>query len=278
MVQKAEFYVFNNRSYVDFYPIQFGMEACEPLHSFGPTMKQHYLFHYVISGSGTFYSTGEERCFPVKAGQGFLISPNMICSYEADFKDPWTYIWIEFDGLKAEHFIKQAGLSSKQPIFTQKKAALESPVYQEMRAILDFNNNRSSLLLGHLYLFIFHLIEESMEQKSISHEDIKDFYIREGINFVERNYHLPIGVEDMAKRCNLNKHYFSRLFKKEMNISPQQFIIQYRLSEACELLKNTTLSLQEIAESVGYSNQFNFSNAFKRQFHQSPSQWRKQNR
>ncbi|HEM4173110.1 TPA: AraC family ligand binding domain-containing protein, partial [Streptococcus suis] len=51
---QPEFYVFNNRSYVDFYPIQFGMEACKPLHSFGPTMKQHYLFHYIISGSGTF--------------------------------------------------------------------------------------------------------------------------------------------------------------------------------------------------------------------------------
>ncbi len=60
-----------------------------------------------------------------------------------------------------------------------------------------------------------------------------------------------------------------------MNISPQQFIIQYRLSEACELLKNTTKTLQEIAEEIGYSNQFNFSTAFKRHYQISPNRWRK---
>ncbi len=85
---QPEFYVFNNRSYVDFYPIQFGMEACKPLHSFGPTMKQHYLFHYIISGSGTFYDTSDQREYHLTAGQGFLISPDAICSYEADEKDP----------------------------------------------------------------------------------------------------------------------------------------------------------------------------------------------
>ncbi|MFX3703624.1 AraC family ligand binding domain-containing protein, partial [Streptococcus suis] len=103
---QPELYVFNTRAYVDFYPIQVGLEACKPLHSVGPTMKQHDLFHYLLSGSGTFYDTSDQREDHLTAGQGFLISPDAICSYEAVAKDPRTYIWREFDGLKTEHFLR----------------------------------------------------------------------------------------------------------------------------------------------------------------------------
>ncbi|MFX3985525.1 AraC family ligand binding domain-containing protein, partial [Streptococcus suis] len=76
-----------------------------------PPRKQPYLFHYIISGSGTLYEPCDERVYHLPAGQGFLISPDAIWSYEADDKDPWSYIWLEFDGLKPEHFLRQAGLS-----------------------------------------------------------------------------------------------------------------------------------------------------------------------
>ncbi|HEM6088937.1 TPA: AraC family transcriptional regulator [Streptococcus suis] len=275
MGTEPQFYVFNNRSYVDFYPIQFGMESCKPLHSFGPTMKQHYLFHYIVSGKGIFYDTSKQRQFHLKAGQGFLISPDTICSYEADKDDPWTYIWIEFDGLKTEHFLHQAGLSKTHPIFSQNEIPTESPVYLVMKQLLSLHRQKSATIIGHLYLFISNLIDCSLTKTTSRHNESKEFYIREAINFVERNYREPISVDDLAHVCNLNRHYFSRLFKEQMNISPQQFIIQYRLSEACELLKNTNKNLQEIAEEIGYSNQFNFSTAFKRQYQMSPNRWRK---
>lgn len=278
MSNQQEFYVFNNRAYVDFYPVQFGMEACQPLHSFGPTKKQHYLFHYIISGSGCFYLTKEQRSYRLQAGQGFLIPPDVICSYEADQKHPWTYIWIEFDGLKTEHFLRQAGLSLEQPIFSQNKQATASPVYKEMQEILKLHHVKSAYLLGHLYLFMASLIEESLTKKNSHHDNNKEFYIREAINYIERHFSQSITIDDIAHQCNLNRHYFSRLFKEQMSITPQQFLIQYRMSQACELLQNTTKTLQEIAESVGYSNQFNFSNAFKQHYHTSPAKWRKEKR
>lgn len=275
MTNKQEFHIFNNRSYVDLYPIQFGKEVCQPLHSFGPTKKQHYLFHYIISGTGYFYLTEFQKSFQLTAGQGFLISPDIICSYEADMKNPWTYIWIELDGLKTEHFLYQAGLSVTQPIFSSSNPPTESNVYKEMDIIRQLHNASSAQVIGHLYLFMNALMDESLTKQNSSHNETKEFYIREAINFVERNFGNPISVEDIAQQCNLNRHYFSRLFKEQVGISPQQFLIQYRMSQACELLKNTTLQLREIAELVGYSNQFNFSIAFKNHFQLSPNQWRK---
>lgn len=272
----VEFYLFNNQSYIDFFPIQFGREECSPLHSFGPATRKHYLFHYITSGKGTFYISGQDKAYHLSAGQGFLICPDVICSYEADKDDPWSYMWIEFDGLKSEHFLKAAGLSKWQPIFTQTTSPKESPVFQELELLITNHDKRSAFIISHLYLFINAVIDSSQTQHYLERNDTKELYIREAINFIERHYNETITVEDMAHNCNLNKHYFSRLFKKEMNISPQQFLIQYRLSKSCELLRNTNMTLQEISKNIGYSNQFNYSIAFKRQYQQSPTAWRKE--
>lgn len=278
MTTKPTFYVFNNPSYVDFYPIQFGYERCKPLHSVGPMMKKHYLFHYIISGKGTFYVTDEQDEYKLSAGQGFLITSDTICSYEADKDQPWTYTWIEFDGLKTEHFLRAAGLSNKQPIFTQTEPAETSPLLAAMQALLKSHHASNAEIIGHTYLFISKLVELSQSKTCAHQHETKEFYIRESINFIERNYKNKITIEELADQCNLNRHYFTRLFKEYMQISPLQFLIEYRLSKSCELLANTSKSLQEIAEEIGYSNQFNYSTAFKRRYHISPYQWRKEHR
>ncbi|MBJ8325289.1 AraC family transcriptional regulator [Streptococcus pacificus] len=271
----AEFHFFDNRSYVDLYPIQFGKEICEPLHSFGPSKRKHFLFHYIISGKGTFFDTKNQKEYRLRAGQGFLIPPNHLSSYEADFSDPWTYIWLEFNGLKAEHFLKRAGLTFENLIFSSRNHNIKNAVYNEMNYIIENYKTSSLNILAHTYLFADALINESIITTKTEHEEVKEIYIREAINFIERNYQSSITVDDIAKHCNLNRSYFSRLFKEQMSITPQQFLITYRLSKACELLKNTKWNLQEIAEAIGYSNQFNFSIAFKRFFGQSPNTWRK---
>ena len=82
---------------------QYGWEQCSPLHSFGPFVRNHYLFHYVISGRGFLDRyTAEEATqrYDLEAGQGFLILPGQINTYSANRDDPWKYVWLEFDGLR----------------------------------------------------------------------------------------------------------------------------------------------------------------------------------
>ena len=99
-MSRAEFYVFHNKTSIELYPIQFGREACAPLHRMGPTQTHNYLFHYILSGQGRFSLVGQ-KAQTLSAGQGFLMTPDCICAYEADESDPWTYCWVEFNGLKA---------------------------------------------------------------------------------------------------------------------------------------------------------------------------------
>ena len=99
------FSIFPNKNFIDLGLYQYGWEHCAPAHSFGPSSRNHYLFHYVISGSGTLMandSKGITQTYEIKSGQGFLIFPKQITTYIADTEDPWEYTWLEFDGLRVK--------------------------------------------------------------------------------------------------------------------------------------------------------------------------------
>ena len=76
-------------------PVQFGHEHCRLKHSFGPAVRQYWLLHYVVSGSGKFVREGKE--YELSAGDIFVIPPFVETYYEADEKNPWHYIWIGFN-------------------------------------------------------------------------------------------------------------------------------------------------------------------------------------
>ncbi|WP_144266659.1 helix-turn-helix domain-containing protein [Paenibacillus curdlanolyticus] len=79
----------------------------------------------------------------------------------------------------------------------------------------------------------------------------------------------------MAKSLGLNRKYITDLFKEVVGMPPQQYWGQLRINKACELLTATSLSVKEIAYSVGYSNQLHFTKKFKQSCSMSLSDYRK---
>ena len=85
------FSVFPVENFVDLGLYQFGWEQCDPSHSFGPAARNHYLFHYCLSGTGKLYAEStkkESKEFQIKSGQGFMIFPHQVCTYIADHTIP----------------------------------------------------------------------------------------------------------------------------------------------------------------------------------------------
>lgn len=119
-MQNWIFSIFPNDNFVDLGLFQFGWEKCAPAHSFGPATRNHYLFHYVLSGTGTLMaddSKGVTQTYSIKSMQGFMIFPNQITTYVADHDLPWEYVWIEFDGLRVKSILDTIGLSLDKPVY-----------------------------------------------------------------------------------------------------------------------------------------------------------------
>lgn len=275
------FSIFPNENFVDLGLYEFGREQCEPSHSYGPASRNHYLFHYIISGTGTLMaddSSGRTRTYHIKSGQGFLLFPGQIAAHSSDENLPWEYTWLEFDGLRVREMLEIAGLSKDSPIYRASSKDLRMNMLNEMLYIAEHADESPFHLIGHLYLFLDYLTKSSNTMKMKQGGRQKDFYIKEALSFVEQNFQNDISVEDIAACCGLNRSYFGKIFRDAMGKSPQEFLMNYRMAKAAELLKLTQLSIGDIGNAVGYPNQLHFSRAFKNIYGISPRDWRNQNR
>ena len=274
-----DFTIFPVVNFVDLGLYQFGREDCDPGHSFGPAIRNHYLFHYILSGRGTLMwqdANRKENSAKLKAGQGFLISPRQITTYIADTKLPWEYCWLEFDGLRAKEALEMTGLGINQPVYNPVHRNYEMAMREEMLYFVRNKKEAPLHLIGHLYIFLDALMR-SVNYREPSPRIAKDFYIKEALVFIEHNYMNDISIEDIAESSGLNRSYFGKIFREYVGKTPQEFLISYRMIKAAELLRLTQYPVGEIGCTVGYPNQLHFSRAFKSVYGMSPRNWRKLN-
>ena len=90
-----ECYFTNYDSYRDLCIYEIGKQACSPSYSYGPSIRHHYIFHYLLTGQGRLRLGDQE--YTVHAHEGFIIPPNTLSYYVADSDNPWDYIWIHLD-------------------------------------------------------------------------------------------------------------------------------------------------------------------------------------
>lgn len=255
------FSVFPSDNFVDLSLFQFGREKCSPAHSFGPAARNHFLFHYVISGTGRFFaydSSGTTKEYSIRSMQGFMIFPGQITTYVADKDLPWEYVWIEFDGLRAKAIVEASGFSLDNPVYKARSKDLREEMMKEMNYIAENGLSSPLHLMGHLYLFIDYLARSTEGIKVNKGSKLRDFYIHEALEYISHNFQNDISVEQIADMCGLNRSYFGKIFKEAVGVTPQEFLLNYRMTKAAELLKLTQLSVGEISSAVGYENQLHF--------------------
>ena len=259
---------------VDLYLCYCGMQACDSGHYYGPHTRNDYLIHVVLSGKGT-YNVGGKDYF-LGPTSFFLINPGEETYYQADSDDPWTYVWIGFNGLKAEAAIRHAGLINGRVIGTVANIApYRDAVYSMLEARqLTFQNDLKRE--SRLYEFIAALIDENADAagERKAHDYSYQIYVEHAIEYIEHNYDRNIKVYDIAEYIGINRSYLTKCFTDVMSTSPQQYLLSYRMIKADSLLASTDMTVNEAARSVGYDDALTFSKAFKRFFGVSPRERR----
>lgn len=98
--------------------------------------------------------------------------------------------------------------------------------------------------------------------------------IRQAVTHIEDNYRTDISLGTAAKEANMSPSHFSREFKKVMGITYQEYVNQRRVIKAQNMLKNSILSITEIALSVGYADLTSFERIFKKTTGCTPTLYR----
>ena len=147
-----------------------------------------------------------------------------------------------------------------------------------LRHFTSNSNAPTFELIGYLYQFLSALAESSINRKQAARGGMQDFYIRRILAYIDENYHKGINVGDISTYCSLDKSHLGKLFKSNVGTNLRDFLVQYRISKACDFIQNTHHTISEISAMVGYSNMFNFSRTFKAVLGESPRQWREKNK
>lgn len=133
------------------------------------------------------------------------------------------------------------------------------------------NKQQIKLLSEKIILFLASeslLIEE--QNTGFSNDRIKMI-----CRYILKNYHSDLTVSGLAEKAGFSKEYFIRLFKKECNSTPHEYIVNLRLENAKYLLSSTNDNISDIALQCGYNSFSHFAQQFKNKFRLTPNEYRK---
>jgi AraC-like DNA-binding protein len=247
-----------------------GLEKCAAGHTWGPGIRDHYLIHLVVAGKGTFQAAG--RTWELHPGDLFLASPSQLVAYTADAEQPWEYCWVGFNGACAHTLVSQLPFTDAEPVHHTKNPDGLRQVLGDLFRARGPEPQDEAAMVGYLYLFMAALMRETPDRKPRAANSATQ-YVLNAIKFIQFNYSHNISIDDVARSVGVSRSHLYRVFMSNVGKSPIDYLTEYRINEACKLLRSGDLSIAEVAVSVGFFDQFYFSRVFKKSVGMPPSKY-----
>lgn len=251
-----------------------GIEVGTPHTGYDYQVTKHAVLHVVMSGSGTFSYNGQTHF--LETGDIFLLQRGMNVNYTASLDDPWIYYWVGFSGQLVNDYLNRTQLIDN-PVITHTDTSTISKLVERMCYTAQSYTIEQSDDIQHmsdLYNLLYALYQVSPKKFDQQETGIYE-NVREAIRYMNRSYMQAITIEQVARHVNISRSYLYKLFKQNLDQSPQSYLMQLRMSQAAKLLHETSLQSKEIAARVGYHEPLMFSKAFKKFFGVTPTMYRK---
>ena len=230
----------------------------------------------VVDGKGEFNIQGQR--FPVKANDFVIINPQVEHTELSSPDEPLEYIVLGIRGLSFSNLtpVSEGGhpfsffnlRDEQKDILRYLNAMVQEATSQQMSYELVCHNLLEILLIKILRHQHFDL---EVGKQSKATKDIS--FIK---HYLETYYHESIQLEDLASMTHLSRFYISHSFKKEIGMSPMEYLIDIRIKESKILLRTTNYSISQVADIVGFTTPTYFSKQFRKSTGISPTDYREQ--
>lgn len=232
-----------------------------------------YQLVYVTKGKGII-STASIPETPLNEGALFMLFPDEWHTYSPDAETGWNTFWIGFKGSAVDPIIAGGFFEKGSPLvqmgFNEKVVGLFQEV---LRFAGEERPGCQQLLAGYVSLLLGH-ITYLKRNESITNDRIH-LLIDKARALMRENLMQNISPEAVAAQLHISYSWFRRFFRKYTGMAPGQYLAQLRIRYACELLEQTNLPVQTIAEQLHFESPGYFSVYFKRQTGRSPLEYRK---
>jgi len=230
------------------------------------------LFQYTLSGEGV-YESGN-RAHRVTAGQAILaeIPGNHRYYYPAASKEPWEFIFLLFrPNLILPHwrrFLREAGEVPFLPIDS-------APVRLSRMIVADAGAGRIAdplIASSCVYQFVTELAR--VQVTTLRDRENWPENVRRAAEFIELNFSRMISLDQLSEHVSLSKYHLIRRFSASTGMTPVAYLTRIRIEKAMDLLRGTELSIETIAERIGYSSGSYFIKAFRNLTGLTPGEFR----
>ncbi len=255
-----------------------------------PVEHTHNVYHVVLYNRSKGRFSLDGRAFAAGPGVLALSSPNESHHYQSIEKGEVSYSEFSFSYLSFRGKALQIPFKKLLELYS----GLELPVWKTVlqldkddynvlhkiiSGIAETKEDPSGMKSVRLYRGISELFNFLAAQYARLGMPPGDDSISSGLekarDYIHSHYWEKIPIGRLAKLACFSKGHFQREFRKRYNLSPVEYITEYRISAAKNLLRTTPHPCAEIAEKVGFNDIFYFSKVFKRLSGKSPVQYRK---
>jgi len=233
-----------------------------------------YLIKLCISGEGALDYDGAR--YAVRQGQMFWIDCRRPHSYHTTAEDgKWHLLWVHFNGDPCEPYYRLfQAQNDNSPIINPDSGAAMRNILDELFSLYREGGNtlkddvQASGLLTSLMVNCIRDAGVTSESRHLP------AYVMDARNYINLHYAERITLDDLARVISINKFYLQKLFKRCMGLSPNEYLIYTRLTQAKHLLRTSNAPINRVAMDVGIDNVGYFTNLFKKYEGCTPSVYR----
>jgi AraC-like DNA-binding protein len=227
--------------------------------------KDETILMLTLRGNGILTHKGRRRM--LSAGRAFIGIGMEDSTHgpDPDFPMAWETAWIRFPGLLAiDLWGKLRNITGPVlPLPLESPAGLQFMKLAERTAQRRFLDEYEASSVA--YAFFMTLQKQVLKPLARGENSF-----RSTISFMLRNFKEPFTINELARRANLSREHFSRLFLERRGSRPAIFLRNLRLDHARKLMNSTSLSLRQLAIESGFRNLRQFKYAYRERYHEWP--------
>lgn len=237
-----------------------------------PSGRRDYHLVYVVDGTMYFELQGKRT--ELGAGNLVFYRPGEAQIYGSYEGESVSYYWAHFSGTCVEDVFADCGFADKCRCFID----VDSAICKALNMIIkEYTYGEYCYITKCNSLFLMALSEMARLTDHAAKVSEKYDVLLPALKAMEQNYAVWYQNEEYAKMCGISKYHFIHLFTECKGCSPSKYKSNLLMQKAAELLRISSVPMNEIADMLGFDDPLYFSKKFKTNYGMSPSEYRKAN-
>jgi len=230
------------------------------------------IFIYCAEGTGWCEMLGKTH--PVTENQLLVIPASTPHAYGANKEKPWSIHWFHAVGTNVPFYLERLGVTRDKPVVPLGGDVQLFSLLEEVQEGLEHGFTLTRLIYAaHSLTHLMGLILRYKDEFYYGETNVRE-RIAKSIVFMKGHLRENLRIATLAALVNLSRSHYATIFRRLTGYAPQSYVNHLRMQRAVQLLNTTELSIKQISDQLGFSDQFYFSRAFRRMHNHSPSEHR----